>query len=155
MLRPSGTLLLLALVGALLAAGAVDAAEPPARFFDVTVWGTIVKRWTYVENNPDTECAVRSRFAGREELTFRSRRPTRVLVRSRADGRLVLGALLRHLAGTYRQTGTRSDRSTSPECPTPVSYSTRCAPPRRTVSTGGAISVSSPAKMVSFEPTAG
>jgi hypothetical protein len=115
---------------------------PERGFFDVTVRGKIVKRWTYVENNPTTECAVRRRYTGREEFTFRSRRPTRVLVRSRADGRLLLGALLRHIAGTYKQTGTRGDRSTSSDCPAPVSYSTRCRPPAGAVRSGGTISVS-------------
>ena len=148
MLRPSGTLPLLALVSALLAAGTGNAAQPGSErgYFDVTVRGKIVKRWTFVENNPNTACAVRRRYTGREEFTIRSRRATRVLVRGRADGRLVLGAILRHLAGTYRQTGTRSDRSTSSACPTPVSYSTRCRPPRRAVNSGGTIGVSAPRK---------
>jgi hypothetical protein len=90
-LRPSGTLLFVALVSAFLAVNAGSAAEPQRGSFDVTVHGKITKRWTYVENNPDTECAVRRRYGGREEFTFRSRRPTRVLIRSRVDGRLVLG----------------------------------------------------------------
>lgn len=147
-MRPSGTLLLLVLVSAFLAVGAGNGAQrlPERGFFDVTVRGKIVKHWTYVENNPTTECAVRRRYTGREEFTFRSRRPTRVLVRSAADGRLVLGAMLRHIAGTYRQTGTRSDRSTSTDCPVPVSYSTRCRPPGRAVDSGGTISVSAPRK---------
>jgi hypothetical protein len=148
-LRPSGTLLLLlVLVSALLAVGAGNAARPVPKhgFFDVTVRGKVVKRRTYVENNPATECAVRRRSTGREEFTFRSRRPTRVLVRSTADGRLLIGALLRHIAGTYRQTGTRSDRSTRSDCPAPVSYSTRCRPPARAVGSGGTIGVSAPRK---------
>jgi hypothetical protein len=146
-LRPSGTLLLSGLLSsALLAAGASSAAEPQRGFFDVSVRGEITKQWTYVENNPDTECAVRRRYGGRETFTFRSRRPTRVLIRSRADGSLVLGAMLRHISGTYRQTGTRSDRSTNAACKTPVSYSTRCAPPRKAASKGGTISVSSASK---------
>jgi hypothetical protein len=147
-LRPSGTLLLIGLVSAFLSVNAGSAGEPQRGFFDVTVHGKITKRWTYVENNPDTECAVRRRYGGREEFTFRSRRPTRVLIRSRADGRLVLGALLRQIAGTYRQTGTRSDRSTSSDCRTPIAYSTRCTPPRRAATKAGTVSVSSPRKGV-------
>jgi hypothetical protein len=147
-LRPSGSLLVIALVSASLAVSAGSAAEPQRGFFDIALHGTITKRWTYVENNPDTECAVRRRYGGRETFTFRSRRPTRVLVRSRADGRLVLGALLRQISGTYRQIGTRSDRSTSTDCRTPVAYSTRCTPPRRAATKGGTISVSSPRKGV-------
>ena len=148
MLRPPGTLLLVALLSAFLAVSAGSAAEPQRGFFDVTAHGKITKRWTYVENNPDTDCAVRRKYGGSEEFTFRSRRPTRVLIRSRADSRLVLGALLRQISGTYRQRGTRSDHSTSSDCRTPVAYSTRCKPPRKAATTGGTISVSLPKKGV-------
>jgi hypothetical protein len=147
-MRPSGTLLLSALLGALVAVSTGAAAEPQRGFFDVSVRGTITKQWTYVENNPGTDCEVRRSYKGRETFTFRSRRATRVLVRSRADGRLVLGAILRNIAGTYAQRGTRGDRSTNPACRNPVSYSTRCAPPRKSATRGGAISVSAPRKGV-------
>ena len=147
-LRPSGTLLLAACLGALLAVGAGSAAEPQRGFFDISVRGEITKRWSYVQNNPQTECEVRRTYRGSETFTFRSRRPTRVLVRSRANGSLVLGAMLRHISGTYVQRGTRADRSTNPACPTPVAYSTRCSPPRRTAGRGGTISVSAPRKGV-------
>jgi len=147
-MRPSGTLLLTPFLGALIAVSASAAAEPQRGFFDVTVRGTIVKQWTYVENNPETECEVRRTYKGRETLTFSSRRATRVRVRSRADGSLVLGALLRDIAGTYVQTGTRGDRSTTPTCRNPVAYSTRCAPPRKSATRGGTISVSAPRKGV-------
>lgn len=121
-----------------------SAGEPQRGFFDITVRGQIVKQWRYVQNNPQTECEVRRTYTGRETFTFRSRRPTRVLIRSRANGSLVLGALLRQISGTYRQTGTRNDRSTAAECPTPVRYSTRCAPPPKTSERGGTVSLSSP-----------
>ena len=110
--------------------------------------GKITKQWTYVENNPGTECAVRRKYGGRETFTFRSRRPTRVLIRTRADGSLALGALLKQISGTYLQTGRRSDRSTNAACKTPVSYSTRCTPPRKVATRGGTISVSAPNKGV-------
>jgi hypothetical protein len=145
-LRPSGTLLLCALLSAVLAAGAGSAADQKQGFFDVRVRGDIIKRWTYVENNPDTECAVRRKYAGRETFTFRSTRPTRILIRTRANGSLALGALLKHISGSYLQTGTRNDRSTSPTCRTPVSYSTRCKPPRKVANKGGTISVTAPKK---------
>ena len=146
MLRPSGILLVAACLGALLAVGAGSAADTERGFFDITVRGKITKRWTYVEKNPDTECEVRRTFRGRETFEFRSRRPTRVLVRSRADSSLVLGALLRNISGTYVQSGTRADRSLNAACPNPVAYSTRCTPPRKTADRGGTISVSAPRK---------
>jgi hypothetical protein len=145
-LRPSRIILLCACLGALLAVGAGRAAESKRAFFDVSVRGEITKRWTYVENNPDTECEVRRTYRGRETFTFRSRRPTRVLVRSRADASLVLGALLRNISGTYAQTGTRADRSLNAACENPVSYSTRCSPPRKVANRGGTASVSAPRK---------
>jgi hypothetical protein len=145
-LRPSGILVVLACFGALLAVGTSSAAETERGFFDVTVRGQITKRWTYVENSPDTQCRVRRTFRGRETFTFRSRTPTRVLVRSRADSSLVLGALLRNISGTYLQTGTRADRSLAAACPNPVSYSTRCTPPRMTANRGGTVSISAPRK---------
>jgi hypothetical protein len=147
-MRPSGTLLLTALLGALVAVSTGAAAEPQRGFFDVSVRGKITKQWTYVENNPGTECEVRRTYKGRETFTFASRRPTRVLVRSRADGSLVLGAILRNIAGTYAQSGTRADRSTNTECRNPVAYSTQCKPPRRSTPEGGTISVSAPRKGV-------
>ena len=148
MLRPSGNLLLIACLGALLAVGAGHAAETQRGFFDVRVEGKITKRWTYVQNNPQTDCAIRRDYRGTETFTFRSRRPTRVLIRSRADGSIVLGALLRSISGTYIQAGRRSDRSTDPACETPVSYSTRCSPPRKAATSGGTVSVSAPRKGV-------
>jgi hypothetical protein len=134
----------------LLAVGAGKAAEPQRGLFDIRVSGKITKRWTYVQNNPGTDCAVRRTYRGSETFTFRSRRPTRVLVRSRANGSLVLGAMLRHISGTYVQTGTRADRSTAgpPECATPVAYSTRCSPPGRSATSGGTMSISAPRKGV-------
>ena len=147
-MRPSGTLLLTAFLGALFAVSTSAAAEPQRGFFDVTVRGTIVKQWTYVENNPDTACEVRRNYKGRETFTFRSTRPTRILVRSRADGSLVLGALLRSIAGTYAQAGTRRDRSTNTTCRSPVAHSTSCAAPRKSATRGGTISVSAPRKGV-------
>lgn len=147
-MRPSGTLLLTAFLGALVAVSTGAAAQPQRGFFDVTVRGTIVKQWTYVENNPDTDCEVRRNYTGRETFTFASTRPTRILVRSRPDGSLVLGALLRNIAGAYAQTGTRRDRSTNTTCRNPVAYSTRCAPPRKSAARGGTISVSAPRKGV-------
>jgi hypothetical protein len=147
-LRPSGTLLLSACIGALFAVGAGSAAETKAGYFDVRVRGKITKRWSYVQNNPDTECEVRRNYRGSETFTFRSRRPTRILVRSRPDGRLVLGAMLRNIAGTYVQTGSRADRSMSADCPTPVAYSTRCSPPRKTANRGGTLSVAAPRRRV-------
>ena len=142
MLRPSGTLLLVAALGAALVVSAAAAAEPPSGHFDVRVHGSIVKRWTYVEHNPGTECEVRRTYTGIQRITFRSRRPTRVLIRSRADGRLVLGALLRAIAGTGVLTGGRTERSTSPECTVPVARTTRCAPQRRT--SNGTIGLTAP-----------
>jgi hypothetical protein len=147
-LRPSGTLLLTTCLGASLAVGAGSAANTKQGFFDIRVRGEITKRWTYVENNPDTDCEVRRNFRGTETFTFRSRRPTRVLIRTKADGTLALGAILRHIAGTYRQTGSRADRSTNPACKTPVAYSTRCSPPPNASNRGGTISVSAPRKGV-------
>jgi hypothetical protein len=147
-LRPSGNLLLAACLGALFAVGAGSAAETQRAFFDVRVEGKITKRWTYVQNNPQTECAIRRNYRGTETFTFRSRRPTRVLIRSRADGSVVLGALLRNISGTYVQAGRRSDRSTDPACKTPVSYSTRCSPPRKAANSGGTVGVSAPRKGV-------
>ena len=146
MLRPSGILLVAACLGALVAVGAGSGADTKHGFFDITVRGEITKRWTYVENNPDTECEVRRTFRGRETFTFRSRRPTRVLVRSRADSSLVLGAVLRNISGTYVQRGTRADRSLNAACPKPVAYSSRCTPPRMTANRGGTVSVSAPRK---------
>ena len=146
MLRPSGILLVAACLGAFVAVGAGSGADTKHGFFDITVRGEITKRWTYVENNPDTECEVRRTFRGRETFTFRSRRPTRVLVRSRADSSLVLGAVLRNISGTYVQRGTRADRSLNAACPKPVAYSTRCTPPRMTANRGGTVSVSAPRK---------
>jgi hypothetical protein len=146
-LRPSGTLLLLAALVALLAVSAGAAAEPQQGLFDVRARGVIAKQWRFVQNNPATDCAIRRTYGGRETFTFRSRRPTRVLVRSRADGSLAVGALLRHISGTYTQSGTRSDRSTV-QCANPVRYSTRCAPPRRSSNSGGTISLSAPRKGV-------
>jgi hypothetical protein len=147
-LRPSGTLLLCACLGALFVVGAGSAAETQSGYFDVRVRGEITKRWSYVQNNPETECEVRRTYRGTETFTFRSRRPTRVLVRSRPDGSVVLGALLRAISGTYVQTGSRADRSTASECTRPVVYSTRCKPPRRTANHGGTLSVSAPRKGV-------
>jgi hypothetical protein len=147
-LRPSGTLLLGACLGALFAVGAGSAAETQSGYFDVRVRGEITKRWSYVQNNPQTDCEVRRTYRGTEKFTFRSRRPTRALVRSRADGRLVLGALLRNISGTYVQTGSRADRSLAADCPKPVAYSTRCSPPRKAANRGGTVSVSAPRKGV-------
>jgi hypothetical protein len=147
-MRPSGILVVAACLGALLAVGAGSAADAERGFFDVTVRGKITKRWTYVENNPDTECEIRRTSRGRETFTFQSRRPTRVLVRSRADSSLVLGAVLRNIAGTYIQTGTRADRSLNAACPNPVAYSTRCTPPRMSANRGGTVSLSAPRKGV-------
>jgi hypothetical protein len=147
-LRSSGTLLFFACLGALLAVGAGTAADTKQGFFDIRVRGEITKRWTYVENNPDTDCEVRRTFRGRETFTFRSRRPTRVLVRSRADASLVLGAMLRNISGTYVQTGSRADRSLNSDCEKPVAYSTQCSPPRKVANRGGTMSVSAPRKGV-------
>lgn len=148
MLRLSGILLIIACLGALLVAGAGSAADGKRGFFDIRVRGEITKRWTYVENNPDTKCEVRRTFRGRETFTFRSRRPTRVLIRSRADASLVLGAMLRNISGTYVQSGSRVDRSLSSTCPSPVSYSTTCTPPRMVANRGGTMSVSARRKGV-------
>jgi hypothetical protein len=148
-LRPSGIILLLcASLGAVLVVGVATAADTERGFFDVRVHGKITKRWTYVENNPDTDCEVQRTFRGVETFTFASRRPTRVLVRSLPDGSLILGALLRNLSGTYTQTGRRVDRSLNEACTNPVAYSTRCSPPRRVAKQGGTISVSAPRKGV-------
>lgn len=144
MLRLSGTLIVSACFGAILVVAAGSAADTKQGYFDVRVRGEITKRWSYVENNPETECEVRRTYRGRETFTFRSRRATRVLVRSRADGSVALRAILRNISGTYLQTGTRADRSTNPACKTPVSYITRCSPPRRTANSGGTMSVSAP-----------
>jgi hypothetical protein len=146
-LRLSG-ILLTACLGALLVAGAGSAADGKRGFFDIRVRGEITKRWTYVENNPDTECEVRRTFRGRETFTFRSRRPTRVLIRSRADASLVLGAMLRNISGTYVQSGSLVDRSLSSTCPSPVSYGTKCTPPRMVANRGGTMSVSARPKGV-------
>jgi hypothetical protein len=143
-MRPSGTLVLVACVGALLAAGAGSAAESQSARFDVRVHGQITKRWSYVQSNPQTDCEIRRTYRGTERFTFRSRRPTRVLVKTRANGSLAVGALVRDVAGTYVQTGRRSDRSLNPGCKSPISYSTRCAPPRRSASSGGTVSISAP-----------
>lgn len=148
MLRLPGTLILSACIGALFAVGAGSAAETKQGTFEVRVRGEITKMWTYVQNNPETECEIRRSYKGRETFTFRTRSPTRVLVRSRADGSIALGALLRNISGTYAQTGTRSERSTNPACPTPVRYSTRCSPPGRSATEGGTMSVASPRKGV-------
>jgi hypothetical protein len=107
-LRLPGILLIPACLGALLVAGAGRAADGKRGFFDIRVRGEITKRWTYVENKPDTECEVRRTFRGRETFSFRSRRPTRVLIRSRADASLVLGAMLWNISGMYVQSGSRS-----------------------------------------------
>jgi hypothetical protein len=112
------------------------------------VHGTITKRWSYVQNNPGTDCEIRRTYRGKETFTFRSRKPTRMLIRSRTNGTLLLGAVLRHISGTYVQTGTRSDRSTNSACPAPVAYSARCSPPRRVADNGGTISISAPRKGV-------
>lgn len=141
-MRPSGTLILCACLGALFVVGAGSAAQTETGYFDVRVRGEITKGWTYVQNNPQTECEIRRSYLGRETFTFRSRRPTRVLVRSRADGSIGLGALLRNISGTYVQRGIRSDRSTNPACETPIEYSTRCSPPQRVAKRGGTTSVS-------------
>lgn len=148
MLRPSGTLLLGACLGALFAVGAGSAAQTQSGYFDVRVRGEITKRWSYVENNPQTECAVRRTYRGSETFTFRSRRPTRVLVRSGANGRVVLGARLRAISGTYVQSGFRTDRSTAASCPKPVAYSTGCKPPRKSANRGGTLSVGAPRRGV-------
>jgi hypothetical protein len=142
-LRPPDILLLLVCLGAAFVAGAASAAEPRSGYFQVSVRGEVVRQWSYVEYNPDTECAVRRSYAGRETSTFRSRRPTRILIRTRADGRLVLGALLRSLSGTHVESGTRSERSTAEDCPTPVAYMTRCAP-RRAGSPAGTVALTAP-----------
>jgi hypothetical protein len=146
--RRSDIFVLTACLGALLLVGAGNAAESRQGYFDVRVRGEITKRWTYVENNPDTECQVRRTFRGRETFAFRSRRSTRVLVGTRADGSLILSAMLGNISGTYVQTGTRSDRSLSAACPNPVAYSTRCSPPRKVANRGGTMSVSAPRKGV-------
>jgi hypothetical protein len=146
-LRLSG-ILLTACLGALLVAGAGSAADGKRGFFDIRVRGEITKRWTYIENNPETECEVRRTFRGRETFTFRSRRPTRVLIRSRADASLVLGAMLRNISGTYVQSGSLVDRSLSSTCPSPVSYGTKCTPPRMVANRGGTMSVSARPKGV-------
>lgn len=143
MLRPPDILVLLVCLGSMLVVGAASAAEPRVGSFEVSVRGEIVKRWSYVAYNPQTECATRRSYSGRETSTFRSRRPTRILIRARADGRLVLGALLRSLSGTHVETGTRSDRSTAEDCPTPVAYTTRCAP-RRAGRAGGSVALTAP-----------
>jgi hypothetical protein len=148
-LRPTSIILPTCVcLGALFAAAAGSAAESREGLFDVRVRGEITKRWAYVENNPDTDCRVRRTFRGRETFTFRSRRPTRVLVRTRADGSVVLGALLRNISGSFVQTGTRADRSLSATCDKPVFYSTRCAPPKRVANRGGTIGLSAPRKGV-------
>jgi hypothetical protein len=147
-LRLSGTLLLSACLGAVFAVATGNAAEAKQGYFDVRVRGEITKRWSYVENNPETECLVRRTLRGTETFTFRSRRPTRILIQARADGSVALGAVLRHISGSYRQTGTRSDRSTNPGCKTPVSASTRCSLPRRVATSGGTMSVASPRRGV-------
>jgi hypothetical protein len=147
-LRLPGILLISACFGALLAVGAGSAADAERAFFDIRVSGEVTKRWAYVENNPDTDCEVRRTFRGRETFTFRSRRPTRVLVRSRADASLVLGAMLRNLSGTYVQAGSRADRSLNPACPQPVAHSTKCTPPRLVARRGGTMSMSAPRKGV-------
>jgi hypothetical protein len=147
-LRLSGTIIVSACIGALLVVAAGSAADAKRGYFDVRVRGEITKRWSYVQNNPETDCEVRRTYRGRETFTFRSRRPTRVLIRSRADGSVALGALLRNISGTYLQTGSRADRSTNPACKNPVSYSTRCSPPRKTANRGGTMSVAAPRKGV-------
>jgi hypothetical protein len=141
-LRPSGTLLLLAALGLALVVCAAAAAERPSGRYDVRVHGSIVKRWTYAEHNPGTACEVRRTSTGRQAFTFRSRRPTRVLIRSRADGRLVLGALLRAIAGTSVLTGGRTDRSTDQDCSVPVAHTIRCSSRRRTAN--GTIRLTAP-----------
>ena len=145
-MRPSGILVVAASLAALFAVDAGSGVDTKRGFFDITVSGEITKRWTFVENNPDTECKVRRTFRGRETFTFRSRRPTRVLVRSRSDSSLVLGAVLRNISGTYVQTGTRAARSLNAACPNPVAYSTRCTPPRMTANRGGTVSITAPRK---------
>src|SRR5215210_8478502 len=147
-MRVSGTLLLSTCLGASIAVGAGAAAETKQGFFDIRVRGEITKRWSYVENNPDTECDVRRTFRGTETFTFRSRRATRVLVRSRADAGLALGAMLRNISGAYVQTGRRADRSLNPGCRNPVALSTRCSPPKRVANRGGTLSISAPRKGV-------
>jgi hypothetical protein len=147
-LRPSGTLLLGACLGALFVVGAGSAAQTQSGFFDVRVRGEITKHWSYVQNNPQTECQVRRTYKGTETFTFRSRRPTRVMVRSRTNGSVALGSLLRAISGTYVQTGIRTDRSLAAACPKPVAYSTSCKPPRKTANRGGTLSVSAPRKGV-------
>jgi hypothetical protein len=146
--RGHRALIWLACLGALFAVGSGTAADTQQGYFDVRVRGEVSKQWTYVQRNPDTECEVRRSFRGRETFVFRSLRATRVLVRSRADGTLALGALLRRISGAYVQTGSRADRSTNPACQKPVAYSTRCSPPRRAASRGGTMSVSAPRKGV-------
>jgi hypothetical protein len=146
--RPSGILLSATCFCAIVGVGAGTAADTQQGVFDVRVRGEITKRWTYVENNPDTDCQVRRTFRGRETFTFRSRRPTRVLVRTRADASLALGAMLRNISGTYVQTGSRNDRSLNTTCKNPISYSTRCAPPKRVANRGGTMSVSAPRRNV-------
>jgi hypothetical protein len=130
-------------LGAACVVGAAGAAEPRSGTFQVSVRGEIVRQWSYVQHNPDTECAVRRTYAGRETSTFRSSRPTRVLIRTRADGRLVLGALLRSLSSSHVESGTRSDRSTAEDCPIPVAYTTRCTP-RRANGAGGTVTLTAP-----------
>jgi hypothetical protein len=147
-MRLSGILLSSACFCAIFAVGAGTAADTKQGFFDIRVRGEIAKHWTYVENNPDTDCEVRRTFRGRETFTFRSLRPTRVLVRSRADASLALGAILRNISGAYVQTGSRVDRSLNTACKNPVSYSTRCSPPKRVANRGGTMSVSAPRKGV-------
>lgn len=147
MLRPPDILVPLACLGAALVVSAASAAAPRTGYFQVSVRGQIVRQWSYIAYSPDTECAVRRTYAGRETSAFRSRRPTRILIRTRADGRLVLGALLRSLSGTHVVTGTRSDRSTAEDCPTPVAYTTRCAP-RRASGAGGTVALTAPRRGV-------
>jgi hypothetical protein len=147
-LRPSCTLLFGACLGALFVVGAGSAAQTQRGYFDVRVRGEITKRWSYVQNNPQTECEVRRTYRGTETFTFRSRRLTRVLVRSGPDGRLVVGALLRGISGTYLQAGGRADRSMAADCAKPIAYGTRCSPPRKSANRGGTVSVAAPRRGV-------
>jgi hypothetical protein len=56
--------------------------------------------------------------------------------------------MLRNISGTYVQSGSLVDRSLSSTCPSPVSYGTKCTPPRMVANRGGTMSVSARPKGV-------
>jgi hypothetical protein len=102
-----GTVLsaLLFLAGTADGAGAGKAAA-----FDATLRATVSKDWNTVTDSTDKGCAVSRRSVGKRVATFRSTRPTRVVVRSGSGRVSYVPAAVRFVRIEVAETGRWTDR---------------------------------------------